>query len=58
MTLSTLVSDIYEKLELLSEGQSLPISEEEIDHTVEAIRACLISWAKPPEKPTVVRKKR
>tara|TARA_R100000742_G_C4279678_1_gene105259 strand:- start:15761 stop:16615 length:855 start_codon:yes stop_codon:yes gene_type:complete len=51
MILSTLVSDIYEKLELLSEGQPLPISEEEIDHTVEAIRACLISWAKPPEKP-------
>ena len=50
MNLSTLVPDIYQQLELLSEGQPLPISEEEIDNTVEAIRSCLLSWSRPSER--------
>ena len=50
MNLSTLVPDIYEHLELLSEGQALPISEEEIDRTTEAIKTCLLAWANPEER--------
>ena len=50
MSLSTLVSDIYEHLELLSEGQALPISEEEIDKTTAAIKTCLLSWSNPEER--------
>jgi hypothetical protein len=50
MNLSTLVPDIYEHLELLSEGQALSISEEEIDRTIEAIKTCLLAWANPEER--------
>ena len=50
MSLSTLVPDIYKHLELLSEGTPLPISDKEIDETVAAVKACLISWARPEER--------
>ena len=50
MDLSTLVPDIYQHLELLSDGTPLPISDKEIDETTEAIRSCLIAWARPEER--------
>ena len=50
MPLSTLVPDIYKHLELLSDGTPLPISDEEIDETTEAIRSCLLAWARPEER--------
>ena len=50
MSLSTLVPDIYKHLELLSDGTPLPISDEEIDETTEAIRSCLLAWARPEER--------
>ena len=50
MSLSTLVPDIYKHLELLSDGTPLPISDKEIDETTEAIRSCLLAWARPEER--------
>jgi hypothetical protein len=50
MPLSTLVPDIYKHLELLSGGTPLPISDKEIDETTEAIRSCLLAWARPEER--------
>ena len=50
MDLSTLVPDIYQHLELLSDGTPLPISDKEIDETTEAIRSCLLAWARPEER--------
>lgn len=45
--LSTVVPDIYKHLENLSAGEPLPLTEEDIDKTVEDIRAALKSWATP-----------
>lgn len=46
-TLDTLVSDIYEHLDKLSEGTPLPISESDIDKTLVGIKDALMSWSAP-----------
>jgi hypothetical protein len=52
MNLSTVVPDIYQKLEMLSEGEALPLTEEDIDSTVAAMRKALVSWATPRKRDT------
>jgi hypothetical protein len=52
MNLSTVVPDIYQKLEMLSEGEALPLTEEDIDSTVAAMREALVSWATPRKRDT------
>lgn len=47
MNLSTVVPDIYQHLEMLSEGKELPLTEEDIDNTLAGIKEALMSWAKP-----------
>ena len=46
-TLDTLVPDIYEHLDKLSEGTPLPISENDIDKTLVGIKDALMSWSNP-----------
>lgn len=46
-TLDTLIPDIYEHLDKLSEGKPLPISESDIDKTLAGIKDALMSWANP-----------
>jgi len=45
--LETLVPDIYENLERLSEGTPLPISDSELDDVTSKIREAIKSWANP-----------
>lgn len=47
MNLSTVVPDIYQHLEMLSEGKELPLTEEDIDNTLAGIKEALMSWARP-----------
>lgn len=47
MSLSTVVPDIYQHLEMLSEGKELPLTEEDIDNTLAGIKEALMSWARP-----------
>ena len=46
-TLDMLVPSIYEHLEKLSSGTPLPLSEKEIDKTIEGMREALKTWANP-----------
>ncbi len=48
--LNNVVPDIYKNLISLSDGVSLPLSEKDIDVTVEGIREALLSWARPEER--------
>jgi|TARA_R110001632_G_scaffold227887_1_gene362709 hypothetical protein len=52
MTLSTVVSDIYQELEMLSEGKPLPLTEGDIDKTMVGIKAALMDWATPRKRNT------
>ena len=52
MTLSTVVSDIYQELEMLSEGKPLPLTESDIDKTMVGIKAALMDWATPRKRNT------
>jgi|TARA_R110000803_G_scaffold185879_1_gene248284 hypothetical protein len=52
MTLSTVVSDIYQELEMLSEGKPLPLTEADIDKTMVGIKAALMDWATPRKRNT------
>ena len=47
--LSQVVPDIYKHLEKLSDGEALPLSEEDIDQTLANIKDSLLSWARPEE---------
>ena len=49
-TLDTLVSDIYGKLEGLSEGKPLKIPKDELDKTLNGIRECLLHWSQPSDR--------
>lgn len=48
--LNNVVPDIYKNLISLSDGVPLPLTEKDIDVTVEGIREALLSWAKPEER--------
>jgi len=50
MQLDTLVPDIYNHLEKLSDGIPLPLTEEDIDNTLVGMREALMSWATPRER--------
>jgi|TARA_R110000765_G_scaffold27112_1_gene66128 hypothetical protein len=50
MKLDTLVPDIYNHLEKLSDGIPLPLTEEDIDNTLVGMREALMSWATPRER--------
>jgi len=49
-TLDTLISDIYEKLEGLSNGEGLDIPEKELDVTLSRIKDSILSWSTPSER--------
>jgi hypothetical protein len=49
-TLDTLISDIYEKLEGLSNGEGLEIPEKELDITLSRIKDGILSWSTPSER--------
>ena len=48
--LTKVVPDIYTHLQSLSDGVALPLTEKDINLTVEGIREALLSWAKPEER--------
>ena len=48
--LHSVVPDIYKHLEKLSEGQPLPLSEEDLDEVTVKIREALKSWANPTKR--------
>ncbi len=48
--LDSVVPDIYEHLEGLSDGKPLPLTEEDIDSTLVGIKEALMSWAVPSER--------
>jgi len=50
MSLNTIVPDIYEHLEGLSDGKPLPLTEEDIDNTLVGIKEALMSWAVPSDR--------
>ena len=50
MQLYNLVPNIYDELELLSDGKPLPLTEEEIDRTGAGMREALVSWATPRQR--------
>ena len=54
-TLDTLVQDIYDKLDTLTEGKSLNVSEETADAFGEAMKKALLHWSSehPIDKPTL-----
>tara|TARA_R110000782_G_scaffold13623_5_gene40126 strand:+ start:2496 stop:3350 length:855 start_codon:yes stop_codon:yes gene_type:complete len=52
MHLNDLVPNIYKELEALSNGEALPLTEEEIDRTVAGMREALVSWATPRKRDT------
>jgi len=52
MHLNDLVPDIYKELEALSNGEALPLTEEEIDRTIAGMREALVSWATPRKRDT------
>jgi hypothetical protein len=49
-TLDDLVPDIYEKLEALSNGEPLPLSEDVLDKTLANIKESILAWASPSER--------
>ena len=50
MQLNTIVPDIYEHLESLSDGKALPLTEQDIDFAIAGMREALMSWAAPRER--------
>ena len=52
MHLNDLVPNIYKELEALSNGEALPLTEEEIDRTIAGMREALVSWATPRKRDT------
>mgnify|MGYP003140861420 FL=1 len=51
-TLDTLVQDIYDKLDALTEGTALDISEETADNYGDAMKQALLNWSTPYTKDT------
>ena len=51
-TLDTLVQDIYDKLDALTEGTALDISEETSDNYGDAMKQALLNWSTPYTKDT------
>lgn len=49
-TLDTLIPDIYDKLEGLSNGTGLEINEQELDLTLSRIKDSILSWSQPSER--------
>ena len=50
--LDTLVPDIYELLESLSNGEPLPITEEALDLTMASMKEAILHWATPRKRDT------
>ncbi len=50
--LNTLVPDIYELLENLSNGKPLPITEEALDITMASMKEAILHWATPRSRDT------
>ena len=50
--LSKVVPDIYKKLQDLSNGVPLPLTDKEIDETTDKIKDALKSWARPEQRNT------
>ena len=50
--LNTLVPDIYELLESLSNGEPLPITEEALDLTMASMKEAILHWATPRKRDT------
>jgi hypothetical protein len=50
--LNTLVPDIYELLENLSNGEPLPITEEALDKTMASMKEAILHWATPRPRDT------
>jgi len=48
-TLDTLIQDIYSRLEGLSTGEALNISEKELDLTLSRMKESILAWSKPRE---------
>lgn len=49
-TLDTLIEDIYAKLEPLTQGEPLDISDAEIENFGEAMKQAFIGWARPTKR--------
>lgn len=49
-TLDTLIEDIYSKLDGLSNGESLNISEEDIDLALSGMKESIMHWSQPSER--------
>ena len=49
-TLDTLVQDVYEKLNGLSNGEGLQIDEQELDLTLSRIKDSILAWSEPSER--------
>ena len=49
-TLDTLVEDIYEMLDGLSQGKPLSIDEDQLDITLENIKQSILEWSNPSER--------
>jgi hypothetical protein len=50
--LNTIVPDIYELLENLSNGEPLPITEEALDETMASMKEAILHWATPRPRDT------
>lgn len=50
MKIDTLIADIYEKLEGLSYGENLNISETQLDLTLSRIKESILAWSNPSER--------
>lgn len=50
--LNTIVPDIYNLLENLSNGEPLPITEEALDETMAAMKEAILHWATPRKRDT------
>jgi hypothetical protein len=50
--LNTIVPDIYNMLEKLSDGEPLPITEEALDETMASMKEAIMHWATPRKRDT------
>ena len=48
--LDTLIEDIYSSIEPLCQGESLNISDEEVDVFAESMKKVIVSWARPSKR--------
>jgi hypothetical protein len=53
--LDTLITDIYEKVEILGRGEAIDVSEEDLDKFAEFMKQALVDWITPRanKKPTL-----